>query len=264
VETLLTRRLDERRWEALVRPARRLREGVTVDFGGIVGRLLTAPQRGLATIELTASADVDDLLPAIGEMPLPPYFRGGLEDDERYQTIFAKDVGSAAAPTAGLHFTRRLVQRLQERGVALADVDLHVGIDTFRPMEEGAVDGHRIHTEWFEVGEATADAVRTTGDQGHRVVAVGTTVVRALETAAGSGAISAMSGHSSLFITPGYRSRVVDAVVTNFHAPRTTLLALVAAYLGPRWRSVYEHAIESGYRFLSFGDAMLIDDPVNR
>lgn len=264
IEALLTRRVDDRRWEALLRPARRLRAGAEIDFGPIAGLVITEPEHGLSIIELEAAADVDDILPGRGEVPLPPYFHGHLADPERYQTIFAKEVGSAAAPTAALHFTPELVARLGERGVGFAEVDLHIGIDTFRPMGEGDLADHRIHSEWFEVGGPVVASVRAARRAGGKVVAVGTTVVRALETAAATGQIEAMSGRSSLFITPGYRSQVVDAIVTNFHAPRTTLLALVAAYLGPEWPSVYDHAITSGYRFLSFGDAMLIDRPVNR
>lgn len=264
VEALLTRRVDAARWEALLRPARRLRAGTEIDFGRIRGRLLSDPERGLAAVELSAECDIDDLLPTVGELPLPPYFHGRLEDPERYQTMFAKEVGSAAAPTAALHFTPSLVERLEERGVGIAEIDLHVGLDTFRPMEDGELAAHVIHREWYEVGEATVEAVARATAAGGRVIAVGTTVVRALESAAAAGSLRATAGWSSLFIRPGYRRRVVDGLITNFHAPRTTLLALVAAFMGERWRTAYQHAVSSGYRFLSFGDAMFVDDPVPR
>lgn len=265
VEALLLRRLDEERWEAMVRPSRRLRRGAVVEFGPITARLLDDPERGVATLALTAEDDVDDLLPTVGSVPLPPYFHGRLDDPDRYQTIFAKEVGSAAAPTAALHFTPWLVSELSDRGVEFAEVELRVGLDTFRPMADGDVADHQIHTEWFCVDEAAVSTVAAARARGGRVVAVGTTVVRALESAAATtGSLRPASGNTSLFIAPGYRSRVVDAMITNFHAPRTTLLALVAAYLGDDWRAVYLHALADGYRFLSFGDAMLIDRPVNR
>lgn len=266
VELLLLRRLDIDRWEALIRPARRIRPGVELDFDAIAGEVLTPPVDGLVTARLTATGgDVEDLLPSAGEIPLPPYFHGTLEDAERYQTVFAKTVGSAAAPTAGLHFTPEVVEELGTRGVEVAEVDLEVGLDTFRPMAVNDVAEHHIHRERYEIPVATEAAVEATRRRGGRVVAVGTTVIRSLETAAGGdGLVRAGDGESSLFIRPGYQMAVVDAAVTNFHAPRTTLIALVAAMLGPVWRDVYDTALDRGYRFLSFGDAMFIDQPVNR
>ena len=252
VEVLLTKRLADPRWEALVRPAKRVHAGTTLAAGPLSIEVMTEPRRGVATVAVTGDGDIDDLLPSIGEVPLPPYFHGQLDDDERYQTMFAKTVGSSAAPTAALHFTSRLVAALADRGVDIAVVDLEVGLDTFRPMDDGPVEDHRIHRERFRVPDATAAAVaRTTG----RIVAVGTTVVRALESTGGA----AGDGETDLFIAPGYRFRAVDAVVTNFHAPRTTLLVMIAAMLDDRWRTVYEYALSQGYRFLSFGDAMFIE-----
>jgi S-adenosylmethionine:tRNA ribosyltransferase-isomerase len=266
VELLLLRRLDIERWEALIRPARRIRPGVKLSFDGIGGEVLSLPVDGVVAVRLTASTgDVEDLLPSRGEVPLPPYFRGHLDDPERYQTLFAKTVGSAAAPTAGLHFTPEVVAEMGERGIDVAEVDLEVGLDTFRPMSVDDVDEHHIHRERYQIPEDAAAAVAATRRRGGRVVAVGTTVIRTLETAAcGDGLVRAGSGESELFIRPGYQMAVVDAAVTNFHAPRTTLIALVAAMLGPAWRGVYAAALDRGYRFLSFGDAMLIDQPVNR
>ena len=266
VELLLLRRLDVERWEALIRPARRIRPGLALSFDGITGEVLSSPVDGVVTVQLTsATGDVEDLLPSRGEVPLPPYFRGHLGDSERYQTLFAKTIGSAAAPTAGLHFTPEVVGALGVRGVDIAEIDLEVGLDTFRPMSVAEIEDHHIHREQYEIPQAAAAAVAATRSRGGKVVAVGTTVVRTLETAAGrDGLVLPGGGESALFIKPGYQMAVVDAVVTNFHAPRTTLIALVAAMLGPAWRGVYATALERGYRFLSFGDAMLIDQPVNR
>jgi S-adenosylmethionine:tRNA ribosyltransferase-isomerase len=264
IELLLSKRIDADRWEALIRPARRIRAGQELRFGDIRGRVLTDPDRGVVTVALEAgTTDVDDALGVDGEVPLPPYFRGALATPDRYQTMFAKAVGSAAAPTAGLHFTPSLAEDLRERGIGIAEVDLEVGLDTFRPMEAGPIADHRMHRERFSVPAATVEAVERTRHLEGRVVAVGTTVVRSLETAAGVSGLTVGEAESGLFITPGYRLRVVDAVITNFHAPRTTLLVMIAALLGPRWREVYAHALDGGYRFLSFGDAMFIDEPVN-
>ncbi len=260
VELLLLRRIDDHRWEALIRPARRIRRGTELELGPITGTVLGPPQRGLVTVSLHSDAgDVDDLLPRVGEVPLPPYFHGSLDDPERYQTVFAKTLGSAAAPTAALHFTPRVLETLRGKGVAITEVELDVGLDTFRPMDGVRLGDHVIHRERYRVPEEAAQAVAAARRNGGRIVAVGTTVVRALETAAAGDAVAAGEGESELFITPGYGFRVVDAMVTNFHAPRTTLVALVAAALGARWRTVYAAALERGYRFLSFGDAMFVD-----
>lgn len=260
VELLLLRRLDERRWEALIRPARRMRVGTKLRFDDIDGAVLSNPVDGVVSVVLEAvDGDVDDLLPSRGEVPLPPYFHGSLGDPERYQTLFAKTVGSAAAPTAALHFTPRLMSSLTNAGVTVAEIELDVGLDTFRPMSGETLADHRIHRERYVVPGDAADAITATRNRGGRIVAVGTTVVRTLETAAAAASLGG-SGHSDLFITPGYEFRLVDAMLTNFHAPRTTLIALVAAALGPGWRHAYTAALARGYRFLSFGDAMFIDE----
>ncbi len=260
VEMLLLRRLDGARWEALLRPARRLRPGLRLRFDRIDGEMLTAPVEGVATVSLVGSGgDVDDLLPEVGSVPLPPYFHGTLDHPDRYQTIFAKEVGSAAAPTAGLHFTRPLLDALASAGISMAEVVLDVGLDTFRPMTVDAVADHRIHRERYEIPGSTAAAIAAARESGNRVVAVGTTVVRTLESAAVGDRVRPGEAWSDLFIVPGHHFAIVDAMLTNFHAPRTTLIALVAAALGPRWRQVYRTAVARRYRFLSFGDAMLID-----
>ncbi len=243
-------------WEALARPARRLRPGVIIDFEGLTATVVDGPREGMVVVDLEAP-DVESAIAAAGEVPLPPYFQGTLEDSSRYQTMFARNTGSAAAPTAGLHFTPEVVRALDEAGVAMATVDLHVGIDTFRPITTHEVEGHRMHSEWCAVPEATAAAVREARRSGGRVVAVGTTVVRALESFADEeGLVLATQGLTELFLKPGDPFRVVDGLVTNFHVPGSTLVVLVAAFMGPRWREAYRTALERGYRFLSFGDAM--------
>lgn len=262
VEVLLTKRMDEIRWEALIRPARRIRTGIDMRAGSLRMMVMTEPDRGVVIVEIVAdgSDDVDDVLPDLGEIPLPPYFHGTLDDDERYQTMFARATGSAAAPTAALHFTPGIVEALRSRGVHLAEVELDVGLDTFRPMADGPISDHQMHHEHYSVPSATVNAIENAKQRGSRVVAVGTTVVRTLETAADEGGrLRAGSGSTDLFIAPGYRTKIVDAVVTNFHAPRTTLIVMIAALIGPDWRDAYDHALESGYRFLSFGDAMFVE-----
>jgi S-adenosylmethionine:tRNA ribosyltransferase-isomerase len=259
-EVLLTQRVDPDRWTALVRPAAKLHAGSEVECSGLDITLVTDPDEGVATVSISADGDIEESIASAGEVPLPPYFKGTIEDPERYQTLFADRVGSSAAPTAALHFTPAVVDALTRRGVSIATVELEVGLDTFRPMLEGRVEDHRIHTERIVVPQETVAAVDAVRDAGGRVIAVGTTVVRTLESAATSdGRIEAIDRPTRLFITPGYKPKVVDAVVTNFHAPRTTLLVLLAALMGDRWKSVYEHALSSGYRFLSFGDAMYIE-----
>lgn len=265
VELLLTRRRDESCWEGLVRPARRIREGTRLDFGPIRGVVVAGPDRGVVEVKLEGDGgDVEDLLDRAGEVPLPPYITEPLEDSERYQTIFATTVGSAAAPTAALHFTPRLVGELQRGGIDVAEIELDVGLDTFRPIATERIEDHLMHRESFRVPITAANAIATAHRRGSRVIAVGSTAARTLETAADDrGGVVPGVGESGLFIAPGYRLRVIDGLITNFHAPRTTLIVMIAALVGPRWRSIYDTALARGYRFLSFGDAMLIDDPVN-
>lgn len=262
VEVLLTKRRDRATWDALLRPARRIRAGTSMTAGPLTITVLTEPEQGAVTVAIVGDGDTDDLLPEVGEIPLPPYFHGRLDDDERYQTMFAKTVGSAAAPTAALHFTPRVASGLADRGVDIVAVDLEVGVDTFRPMGDGRVEDHTMHRERYRVPEATARSIAEAKARGGRIVAIGTTVVRTLESVADDGGVvHAGSGETALFIAPGHRFRSIDAMVTNFHAPRTTLLVMLAAVLGERWREVYGHALDTGYRFLSFGDAMFTDVP---
>ena len=254
VEVLLVSPLEgvEAGWEALVRPSRRVPEGTLLTGErGIVVRVGEDLGEGRRLV-VVESGDPE----AVGEVPLPPYITAELADPERYQTVFARRPGSAAAPTAGLHLTDAVLAGCRDRGIEVAAVELAVGLDTFRPIAVADVDAHPMHTEAYAVPGPTWDAVEATRAAGGRVVAVGTTVVRSLEAAAASGQLT---GRTNLFIRPGYDFAAVDRLLTNFHVPRTTLLALVAAFVGTRWRDLYAEALAAGYRFLSFGDAMLLD-----
>jgi len=256
VELLLLRARSDGLWEALARPSRRLRPGIVIRFHRLTAELVEGPSDGVVVVELDAP-DVEAAIAGAGEVPLPPYFRGTLADDARYQTMFARTTGSAAAPTAGLHFTRQVVSGLAESGIAIAAVDLHVGLDTFRPIAAERIEDHLMHREWCSIPETTAEAVDRTRAKGGKVVAVGTTVVRTLETlATENGTVEAGAGDTVLFLKPGDRFRVVDALITNFHVPGSTLVVLIAAFMGDRWREAYQTALDRGYRFLSFGDAM--------
>lgn len=260
VEVLLLRRIDGGRWEALVRPARRLRCGTELELGPIAGTVLTDPDAGRVELLLAASdgRDVEEVLPEVGEMPLPPYIHTALDDSERYQTMFADRTGSAAAPTAGLHFTPAVLAGLEARGVATTSVELHVGLGTFRPISAETIEDHVMHHETYRVGSDAVEAVEACRAAGRRVVAIGTTVVRVLETVGREdGTIAPGDGETSLYLRPGSPVRVVDELVTNFHLPRSSLLVMLSAFMGDGWRRAYETALERGYRFLSFGDAML-------
>ena len=211
----------------------------------------------MRTVRLSDESRLDQ----VGELPLPPYIKETPDDPERYQTVYADVPGSVAAPTAGLHFTGRTLQSIRDLGVHTAWVTLHVGLDTFRPVHGEDIGEHKIHTEWFELPQETADAINHTRDSGHRIFAVGTTTVRTLEHVArhANGAVSATAGNADLFIVPGHEFRLVDAMLTNFHLPRSTLMMLVSAFAGrERILAAYEEAIRKKYRFYSFGDAMLI------
>jgi len=263
VELLLLRRRDTLTWEALV-GGKGLSVGkkVVVEDGpqAEIVELLNGSER-----LIRFSEPIEPLFPRVGNVPLPPYIHERLSDPERYQTVYAREPGSAAAPTAGLHFTPRLLDEVQAKGVKIAYVTLHVGLDTFAPVTEENPEEHKIHTEWCELPQATADAINATRATGARVIAVGTTSVRTLETAGqqmvrdSSSTVEPFLGSTSIYILPGYQFKVVDAMITNFHLPKSTLIMLVSAFAGrERILSAYENAIREGYRFYSFGDAMLI------
>lgn len=260
-EILLLRRVDELTWEALVGGKRILPGKVLKIEGGPDAAVVETLEGSRRLIRF--AAPVEPYLPAIGQMPLPPYIHTRLENQERYQTVYADQPGSAAAPTAGLHFTPELMEKLQAQGVQFAEATLHVGLDTFAPVTEDDPQTHQIHTEWCEVTPEVVEAVRRTKQAGGRVIAVGTTSVRTLESAArGANAEEVLlpyAGATDLFILPGYTFRVVDAMITNFHLPKSTLLMLVSAFAGrERMLAAYAEAVRLEYRFFSFGDAMLI------
>ena len=273
VEFLLLRRESPAIWQALARPGKRLKAGAKVTLeapdrppvplheGGFEVEVLASYRDGIKLIRLAR----EDAIGQVGRVPLPPYIHRRLEDPERYQTVYARNPGSVAAPTAGLHFTEQLLERLRGHGVELAFVTLHVGLDTFRPVHGEDPTQHEIHTEYYELSRETADVLNRARDEGRRIVAVGTTSVRVLEQLArlmeetGQKQLTSGQGQADLFILPGHQFRLVDAMVTNFHLPRSTLLMLVSAFAGRELMlRTYQEAIEQRYRFYSFGDAMLI------
>lgn len=258
VEALLLRRIDAERWEALVRPGRRLSAGRVMRFGAFEATVESVGADGTRVLRFPPDVDPE----SAGNMPLPPYIRTPLADPERYQTVYAAEPGSAAAPTAGLHFTPALLDRLRAHGVAIATVLLHVGPGTFRPVSVDDPRQHPMHAEWYRIDVEACAAVEATRRAGGRVIAVGTTSVRVLEQAgadAGDGILRPGSGWTRLLILPGYRYHVVDGLVTNFHLPRSTLLMLVSALAGREpVLAAYREAVRQRYRFYSFGDAMLI------
>lgn len=261
VEVLLLHPVDELTWEALI-GGKRVGPGVRLQIDDGPAALVISAQSGPRR-HIRFQQPIEPYLERVGEMPLPPYIHTRLENPERYQTVYASIPGSAAAPTAGLHFTPELINRLEGKGVQFARVTLHVGLDTFAPVTEEEIHSHPIHTEWCQVSQQTAQQINATAGAGGKIVAVGTTTVRTLETAAlhaEEGArVGAFQGATNLFITPGYLFRAVDFMVTNFHLPRSTLIMLVSAFAGrERVLSAYQEAIEMKYRFYSFGDAMLI------
>ena len=266
VELLFLKVLDPLRWEALARPAKRCRPGAVVVFGDgqVRVRVAAVAGEGRRIVELQGGGSVREVLDRHGVPPLPPYItrhqKPGQEDWERYQTVYAARDGSVAAPTAGLHFTPALLDRLRARGIAVETLTLHVGPGTFRPIRSPRVEAHRMEAEEVEISAAAADAINGAKGKGRRIVAVGTTTCRALESAADEqDRVRPMSGPTGLFIYPGHRFKVIDALLTNFHLPRSSLLLLVCAFAGREFvLDAYRHAVEAGYRFYSYGDAMLI------
>ncbi len=261
MEFLLLKRLSDCRWETLVKPGRRAKTGARFRFGDeLTAEVEESTPTGGRIVRFTFEGIWEEVLERAGSVPLPPYITEQLEDKERYQTVYAKEEGSAAAPTAGLHFTKELLERIRQMGVSVVEILLHVGLGTFRPVKAENIEDHQMHSEYYEVSEENAAALNACRAAGGRIVCVGTTSCRTLETATDeAGVVHAQSGWTDIFITPGYRFKAVDALVTNFHLPESTLLMLVSA-LSTReaMLSVYRHAVEERYRFFSFGDAMLI------
>ena len=262
MEFLLLRRIDEKHWECLVKPGRRAKVGVTFKISDELSATVTEMREdGNRIIRLNYDGIFEEILDRAGEMPLPPYITEKLEDSERYQTVYSREEGSAAAPTAGLHFTPELLDRIREKGTAIAPVLLHVGLGSFRPVKEKQIKDHRMHSEFFSVSPESADLINERRAAGGRVIAVGTTSCRTLESASDeNGILHAMSDDTGIFIYPGYKFKITDALITNFHLPESTLLMLVSAFAGrERMLEDYRIAVEAGYRFFSFGDAMLIE-----
>ena len=264
VEVLLLRRENATDWEALVKPGRRLKPGAVCSFGDGLLRcevLSSVPETGGRIVRFMYDGVFEEILDRLGEMPLPPYIHEKLADRTRYQTVYAKNEGSAAAPTAGLHFTPELLERVRQKGVTIVPVTLHVGLGTFRPVTVEDVDTHVMHSEYYQVSQEAADTLNAIRASGGRIICVGTTSVRTLETVATEdGVIHPGAGDTAIFIYPGKKIKAVDALITNFHLPQSTLLMLVSAFMGRETAlDVYREAVEQRYRFFSFGDAMLIE-----
>lgn len=260
-EILLLKRREADVWECLVRPGKKLRIGTRVSFGdgSLVAEIIGLAEEGNRLVKFYYEGIFEEVLDSLGEMPLPPYITHKLEDKNRYQTVFAKHDGSAAAPTAGLHFTKELLEEIKKKGIRIAEVTLHVGLGTFRPVKVEDVNRHHMHVEYYQVSEEAAKIVNETKKNGGRVICVGTTSCRTIESAATKeGYLKAESGETDIFIYPGYEFKLMDGLITNFHLPESTLVMLVAAFAGKeRVLSAYEEAVRERYRFFSFGDATL-------
>ena len=262
VEVLLLKRKTDNVWETLVKPGKKARPGMRLSFGGglLHAEVQEVVDEGNRLIRFEYEGIFEEILDQLGQMPLPPYITHQLKDKNRYQTVYAKYEGSAAAPTAGLHFTEELLQRIQEKGVRIARVTLHVGLGTFRPVKVEDVTEHHMHTEFYHVSQEAADIINETKKQGGRVICVGTTSCRTIESAADEhGVVQATEGNTDIFIYPGYQFKVLDCLITNFHLPESTLLMLVSALAGKEHiMAAYKEAVAMKYRFFSFGDAMFI------
>ncbi|HAK72556.1 MAG TPA: tRNA preQ1(34) S-adenosylmethionine ribosyltransferase-isomerase QueA [Sporomusaceae bacterium] len=260
VEVFLLNRLNHNEWETLVKPGKRARPGTTISFGEELScEILDSTEFGGRVVRFTFQGAFEAILDRLGETPLPPYIRERLEDGERYQTVYSCESGSAAAPTAGLHFTEEMLENLKQRGINLAFITLHIGLGTFRPVSVADITQHVMHREYYSISPEAAQIINQTKEKGHRVVAVGTTSVRTLETVGTDGRIEAGSGWTNIFMYPGFEFKMIDAMVTNFHLPESTLLMLISEFAGrENVLAAYEIAVNEDYRFFSFGDAMLI------
>ena len=262
VEVLLLKRRANDVWETLVKPGKKLRPGARVTFGDgrLKAEILEIAEEGNRLVRFYYEGIFEEILDSLGEMPLPPYITHKLEDKEMYQTVYAKYDGSAAAPTAGLHFTKELLSKIEEKGIKIASITLHVGLGTFRPVKVDDVNNHHMHTEWYEVNAEAADIINETKRNGGRVICVGTTSCRTIESVADeNGYMKAKTGETDIFIYPGYKFKVMDGLITNFHLPESTLVMLVSAFAGKEnVLAAYETAVKERYRFFSFGDAMIL------
>lgn len=261
IEVLLLKRKENDVWETLVKPGKKAKPGTKISFGDgiLVGEVLDIVEEGNRLIQFQYDGIFEEVLDQLGEMPLPPYITHHLEDKNRYQTVYAKHTGSAAAPTAGLHFTPELLKQIEEKGVDIARVTLHVGLGTFRPVKVDNILEHHMHSEFYQIDEEAAKKINRAKDNGHRVICVGTTSCRTIESAAENGRLRATSGWTEIFIYPGYEFKILDCLITNFHLPESTLIMLVSALAGREHvLNAYKEAVEERYRFFSFGDAMFI------
>lgn len=260
VEFLLLKHIELDIWEVMVRPGRRLKAGTVVRFSDeLSAEILDTVEGGNRIVKFNFKGNFFEILDRIGQMPLPPYIKEKLKEKDRYNTVYCREEGSAAAPTAGLHFTQRVFDSLKEKGVDTAYVTLHVGLGTFRPVKEDNILDHKMHVEHYSIPQETVDKINKCKQNGGRVISVGTTSCRTLESASQSGETAAGSADTGIFIYPGYKFRIIDGLITNFHLPESTLIMLVSAFLGrEKTLAAYEEAIKERYRFFSFGDAMLI------
>ena len=262
IELLLLKRMENDVWETLVKPGKKARQGAVISFGDgiLTGEIIDVKEDGNRLIQFRYEGIFEEILDQLGQMPLPPYITHTLKDKNRYQTVYAKYEGSAAAPTAGLHFTEELFQKLEEKGVLVANVTLHVGLGTFRPVKVDDVSKHHMHTEFYQVTKEEADKINKAKQAGGRIVCVGTTSCRTIESAADeNGVLKPGQGDTDIFIYPGYSFKMMDVLITNFHLPESTLLMLVSAFAGKEnIFEAYEQAVKEKYRFFSFGDAMLL------
>ena len=262
IEILLLKRLENDTWEGLVKPGKKAKKGAVIDFGNglLTGEVIDVVEEGNRHIKFTYIGIFEEILDELGQMPLPPYITHKLEDKTRYQTVYAKNEGSAAAPTAGLHFTKELLEKIERKGIIVAKVTLHVGLGTFRPVKVKNIFEHHMHSEFYNIEKQEADKINNAKKSGKRVISVGTTSTRTLESAADiNGELKESSGFTDIFIYPGYKFKVVDALITNFHLPESTLLMLVSAFSSRKYiMEAYEEAIKNKYRFFSFGDAMFL------
>ena len=259
IEVLLLKRKDSDIWEALVKPGKKCKIGTVIDFGELKGEIIDIIEDGNRLIKFSYNGIFEEVLDRIGQMPLPPYINHELKDKNRYQTVYAKYDGSAAAPTAGLHFTKELLKELEEMGVNIAYVTLHVGLGTFRPVKVENILDHKMHSEYYVVSKETANLVNKTKQAGNRVICVGTTSCRTIESATENGKLMAKSDWTSIFIYPSYEFKITDGLITNFHLPSSTLIMLVSAFMGREKNlEVYKEAVREKYRFFSFGDASMI------
>lgn len=262
IEVLLLKRVEETLWETLVKPGKKCKIGTKIIFGDglLVGTVESVVDDGNRLIRFDYDGIFEEILDKLGQMPLPPYITHELKDKNRYQTVYAKYDGSAAAPTAGLHFTKELLEQINKKGVEIANVTLHVGLGTFRPVKVENITEHHMHSEYYMIEEAEAQKINRAKANGHRVIAVGTTSCRTLESATDDlGVLQVKNGWTDIFIYPGYKFKMIDGLITNFHLPESTLLMLVSAFAGKEHiMAAYEEAVREKYRFFSFGDAMML------